>query len=506
MPAPPSLFPIADPDGIAIRSTAGSRTWAELTAGAARVANGLRSLGMGDGDRFGVLAANSIEWIEALLGNVLAGTRLVPVNWHLTAEEIAYILTDSEARVLLTDPANEERAREASDVAGVGTVLVTGDSYDHWLAGQSARVPSAERAGGVLLYSSGTTGRPKGVLRSDQSGSVEHVLHRYRVIGDFHGYQDGGVHLVACPLYHASPPVHAVFGLTHGQSVVLMDRFDAREALRLIEEHRVTSTHLVPTQMIRMLRLPEDVRVAADVSSLETVCHGAAPCPEWVKRAVIEWFGPVVIEYFGSSEGTGPLIATTAEWLAHPGTVGRPGPNLQVSVIGSDGADLPAGEVGTLYFQRADGPPEYLGDPGKTAANRLPDGRFTVGDVGWVDDDGFVHLADRGVDLVISGGVNIYPAEVEGVLSAHPAVADCAVFGVPDEEWGEAVKAAVLASPGCSTTADDLISWCRARLASFKCPRTVDFVESIPREETGKLRKHLLRDPYWAGRDRGPRP
>ncbi len=491
-----------EPDAPAGVAAAGSWSWADLEVAACRVANGLRELGLGPGDWVAVLARNRVEWVQTLLGNVRAGTSLVPLNWHLTAPEVAFILSDSATRLLVTDPEDEEVAREAATTAGVPHLLVAGSNFSEWMSSQPAAFPDEEPGGGVVLYSSGTTGRPKGILRSDQRGSVQDVVNRYRRTGEFYGYREGGAHLVACPLYHAAPPAHTMFALTYGQSVVLMERFDAAHALELIAEHRITSTHLVPTQFIWMLRLPAAAREAADVSSLATVCHGAAPCPGWVKRAMIDWFGPVIIEYFGSSEGTGPLIATSEEWLTHPGTVGRPHPSLGVSAVGEDGRDLATGEVGTLYFRRADGAPEYLGDPAKTWASRLPDGRFTVGDVGWLDEEGFVYLGDRGVDLIISGGVNIYPVEVEAVLSEHPAVEDCAVFGVPDDEWDEAVKAAVILGPGQAASVTELIEWCRGRLASFKCPRTVDFLAELPREASGKLKKRLLRDPYWEGRAR----
>lgn len=485
------------PDEVAVRGLGRSRTWAELEANTARVANGLVGAGLGVGDAVAVMASNSPEWVELILGNVRAGTRLVPINWHLTPSEAHHILMDSGARLLVTDPDHVEVAAQAAQDTSVATTLRTGDPWDSWLEGQSGEYPANDVAGGVILYTSGTTGLPKGVLRSDQSGSVADAFERYRQVGDFYRYVDGGAHLVACPLYHASPPAHVFFALTHDQSIVLMDRFDAGAALHLIEEFQVTSTHLVPTQFVRLLRLPDAVKTRFDHSSLATVYHGAAPCPDWVKRAMIDWWGPVIIEYFGSSEGTGPLIASSEEWLAHPGTVGRPGPALEVSVVDDGGNELPRGEIGTLYFRRADGAPEYLGDPDKAAGMRLGDGRFTVGDVGRIDDDGFVYLSDRKVDMIIAGGVNIYPAEIEGALLAHPAVADCAVFGVPDPEWGEAVKAAVAVSPGAEVTAEELTQWCKTRLAGFKCPRSIDFHDALPREETGKMRKRLLRAPYW---------
>ena len=506
MPRPdPSVFiePAASrPDEVAIESPDGRRSWGELELSTRRVANGLAALGLGPGERVAVLSRNRPEFIEVVLGSARAGTRFVPLNWHLTADEIAYILEDSGSRVLVCDPGHAETARAAADRAGVEHRFVAGESWDAWLAAQSTDTPENRVAGATLMYTSGTTGRQKGVVRSDQGGTVDQVFERYRRVGGIWGYRRPGVHLVACPLYHAAPPANALFGMAHGQSLVLMPSFDAEQALALVERHRVTTTHLVPTQMIRLLRLPEARRARADLSSLEAVFHGAAPCPPWAKRAMIDWLGPIVIEYFGSSEGTGPLIATSEEWLAHPGTVGKPHPALEVSAVDDAGRDLPRGGTGTLYFRRADGPPRYHGDPDKTRASRLADGRFTVGDVGWVDDDGFVYLADRKIDMIISGGANIYPSEIEAVLSQHPAVDDCAVFGVPDDEWGEQVKAAVTLRAGQTAGADALIAFCRERVAAYKCPRSVDFVDEMPREASGKLKKRLLRDRYWtdAGR------
>ena len=497
--APRTLLPrtVTTPDEVAIISPDGERTWAQLESSIRRFANGLAARGIEPGERIAILSLNRPEFIEAILGSMRGGARYVPLNWHLTAAEIAYVLDDSAARLIVCDAQHAQLARDAAQGSGVEAVLVFGDTYDEWLAQQSDDEPENTLAGAPLMYTSGTTGRQKGVVRSDEVGSVDLIVERFRRVGGVWGFTDGGVHLVACPLYHAAPPAQALFALAHSQPLVLMPRFDAEEALALIESHRVTTTHLVPTQLIRLLRLPASTRDRYDTRSLVGVWHGAAPCPPWVKRGAIEWLGPVVIEYFGSSEGTGPLIATSADWLAHPGTVGRPGPGLEVTVVADNGTTLPTGEVGTLYFKRPEGPPTYHGAPEKTAESRLADGRFTVGDVGWMDSDGFVYLADRKVDMIISGGTNIYPSETEAVLSSHPAVVDCAVFGVPDEEWGEQVKAAVQLVPGASVTADDLISFCRQHLAGYKCPKSVDVHDDLPREASGKLKKRVLRDAYW---------
>ena len=314
------------------------------------------------------------------------------------------------------------------------------------------------------------------------------------------GFDGPGVHLVATPIYHAAPYACILFALSHGQTVVVQPKFSAEQFLADVERYRVNTAHIVPTQMIRLLRLPAEARQRHDVSSLTQVFHGAAPCPPWVKRGMIEWFGPVIIEYFASSEGAGPVIATSAEWLAKPGTVGRCPKEIEISVVDENGDDLPSGEVGTFYFRRMGRPPPvYHNAPEKTAESQLPDGRFTVGDMGWVDEEGYVFLSDRKIDMIISGGSNIYPAEVEAAISAHPGVADCAVFGVPDPEWGEQVKAVVQRLPGADVDAEALIVWCRERIAAYKCPKSVDFQEELPREASGKLKKRYLREPYWQG-------
>lgn len=485
------------PDELAIISPHGNRTWANLEESIWRYANGLAQLGLAPGDPVAILSHNRPEYLEVLLGNLRGGARHVPLNWHLTAAEIAYILADSGARLLITDRENADTAQAAAAEAGLSHVLVIGDTFDSWMRQASNSEPVNAIAGTPLVYTSGTTGRQKGVVRAETFRLVDDIIDYYWRVGEVWRFPDGGVHLVACPLYHASPPAQVLFAVSHSQSVVIMPRFDAEEALRLIEAHRVTTTHLVPTQIIRMLRLPDEIRSRYDLSSLQGIWHGAAPCPQWAKRAAIEWFGPVVIEYFGSSEGTGPLIATTEDWLAHPGTVGRAGPGLEVTAVDEDGNTLPPGHVGTLYFRNNSGPPSYHNAPEKTDSIRLPDGRFTVGDVGSVDADGFVYLADRKIDMIISGGTNIYPSETEAVLSEHPDVADCAVFGIPDEEWGEQVKAAVQLRPGAHATPDDLMSFCRERLAGFKCPKSIDLHDELPREASGKLKKRLLRDKYW---------
>jgi long-chain acyl-CoA synthetase len=345
-----------------------------------------------------------------------------------------------------------------------------------------------------MLYTSGTTGRPKGVDRPPVKPAAA---------VNFGGYDDehgGDVHLCTGPLYHAAPLAFSLATpLAAGATVVVMERWDALHALELIERHRVTHTHMVPTMFHRLLALPDDVRASVDVSSVRFIVHGAAPCPVPVKQGIIDWFGPVVWEYYAATEGTGSFV-DSATWLAHPGTVGRPTPPGQVIVGDDRGEPLPTGEVGLLYLRAApDGARfNYFKDEAKTASTYRGD-YFTLGDVGYLDDDGYLYLTDRTANLIISGGVNIYPAEVDAVLLEHPAVADAAVIGAPDEEWGEIVVAVVELRDGVEATDEltaDLARHCRERLAGFKCPRRFDVVDALPRADNGKIYKHRLRAEY----------
>ncbi len=482
----------------------GSIDWAEFETRVLRVANGLTAAGLGPGDRIAVMAGNVPQFVEVMAGCLRAGVMLVPINWHLTVPEVAYILTDSGARMAFADRDNVAKMQPAAEEAGVAPVLIFADTFEDWRDAQPLDEPANTLAGGPMFYTSGTTGRPKGVWRPTHQISTAEALARWHAGAATWGFDGPGNHLVATPIYHAAPYACIMFALAHGQTVVVQPRFDPEGFLRDVQSHGINTTHIVPTQMIRLLRLSEEVRGAYDISSLTQVFHGAAPCPAWVKRGMIDWFGPVIIEYFASSEGAGPVIATSADWLRKPGTVGRCPPEIEITVVGENGEDLPPGEVGTFYFRR-DGvpPPTYHNAADKTAESRLPDGRFTVGDAGWIDEEGYVFLSDRKIDMIISGGANIYPAEVEAALSAHSEVADCAVFGVPDTEWGEQVMAVVQLAPGAGATEAELINWCRERIAAYKCPKRVTFRQDMPREASGKLKKRLLREPYW--RDQAPR-
>jgi long-chain acyl-CoA synthetase len=502
-PAPRSLLPstVERPDDVAVTAEQGTRTFAELEERARRLAQAVRAAGIGPGQAFAVLARNRVEWPEILLGNVRARTRYVPLNWHLTVAELSDLLDDSGARLLLVGPEDEAVGREAAAAAGIRDVVVLGDAYDGWLAAHPDDPTEDGAAGSPLMYTGGTTGRSKGVTRSDTGFPVSRYAELARRWGDHVGMPEHGESLLTTPAYHALGYALVQSALVRGQSLTIRSRFDPIDTLRAIEARRVVSTVMVPTQFVRLLKLDPDIRDQFDVSSVEWVLHSAAPCPQWAKEEMIEWFGPVIVELYGSSEGTGPVVATSEEWLERPGTVGKASPALTISIVDDDGNDLPPGEIGTVYVKRHDGAPEYHGDPEKTDSIRLPDGRFTVGDVGWLDDDGFLFLADRRVDLILRAGVNVYPAEIEGVISQHPAVADVAVFGIPDDDLGQAVHAVVEPAPGATTDDEaltaDVLAFARERLAPFKLPASIEVTDALPREAHGKLKKRLLRDPFW---------
>jgi long-chain acyl-CoA synthetase len=495
---PLRLYPANDPDAIAVRVVDGrTRTWNEVEARGRRLARALGSAGLSPGGAFAVLAENDVEWAELYLGNARAGTRLVPLNWHLTSRELSDLLIDSGSRLLVCDHHHADVAREAAALAGVDRVVVFGDDYESLIAAEPDEVLPERPAGSMMLFTGGTTGRSKGVDRSDRHTSVEGWPELARRWGHLTRMPATGHTLVTTPLFHALGSIVFQASLATGVPVVLDARFDAERTLDLIAEHRITTTTMVPTQFIRLLKLDDERRRAANVTSLRWVLHSAAPCPDWAKRAMIDWFGPVIFELYGSSEGTGPAICDSEEWLAHPGTVGRATAPIEYSIVDDDGTDLPSGEIGTIYCRRVDGAPEYHGDPEKTAAMVLPDGRFTVGDLGWLDDDGFVYLADRRVDLIISRGSNVYPAEIEGVLVQHPAVADAAVFGLPHPEWGQSIMAVL--EPVDTEVGIDAASVREVvggQLAGFKMPDRFDVIDRLPREAHGKLKKRLLRDRY----------
>ncbi|MFF0433983.1 acyl-CoA synthetase [Streptomyces sp. NPDC004327] len=501
----------ADP-GRAVLVAPDGEEWTagRLLADANRLVHGLRAAGLERGDAFAVVLPNGTAFLTAYLAAAQAGFYLVPVNHHLVGPEIAWIVADSGAKVLLAHERFAEAAAGAADEAGLPRAVryAVGEvpgfrPYAELLAGQPASAPADRTLGWVMNYTSGTTGRPRGIRRP-LPGKLPEETYLGGFLGIF-GIRpfEGNVHLVCSPLYHTAVLQFAAAALHIGHPLVLMDKWAPEEMLRLIDTHRCTHTHMVPTQFHRLLALPEETRGRYDVSSMRHAIHGAAPCPDHVKRAMIEWWGTCVEEYYAASEGGG-AFATAEDWLKKPGTVGRAWPISELEVFDDDGNRLPPGRLGTVYMKMSTGGFRYHKDEAKTASNRIGD-FFTVGDLGVLDEDGYLFLRDRKIDMIISGGVNIYPAEIESALLAHPAVADAAAFGIPHADWGEEVKAVVEAAPGHAAgpeLAAAILAHCEARLASYKRPKSVDFIAHMPRDPNGKLYKRRLREPYWEGRER----
>ncbi|MEJ3746755.1 acyl-CoA synthetase [Actinomycetes bacterium KLBMP 9797] len=480
-------------------------TYAELAAEADRIGRGLQEAGLRPGDSVAALLPNGADLIAVYFATLQTGLYLVPVNWHLVAAEVGYILKDSGARAFVAHERFADTAVAAADAAGIpaggryAVGAVPGFAPFAGLGAGGHGRPATRTAGGPMVYTSGTSGRPKGVRRPLTGADPDEVppvsLWFFGLFG-LRPFEDH-VHLCGSPLYHTAVLNFAGISIQFGHTVVLMDRWDAAEMLRLVERHRVTHSHMVPTQFRRLLALPDDVRAAHDLSSMRVMIHGAAPCPQEVKRRMLDWWGPVVVEYYAASEGGGTLI-TAREWLERPGSVGRAWPGSRVRVLDDNGDDVPTGEPGQVYLQMGAAGFEYHGDQEKTRA-AWREGMFTVGDIGYLDDDGYLYLCDRRGDLIISGGVNIYPAEIESELSCHPKVDDVAVFGIPHPEWGEEVKAVVQpvagVAPGPELTAE-LLDFLDGRLARFKLPRSVDYADELPRDPNGKLYKRHLRAPY----------
>ena len=491
---------VTQPDEAAFVSAAGDRTWAELDARTNQLVRAMRARGIEPGQSIGLVCSNRPEFAETYVGAARNGLRLTPINWHLGADEIAYILGDCDASVFVADERFAKTCAEAARLApnvrvrlAVGGAVDGFEDYDGALSAESGEPVPDEAIGTTMLYTSGTTGRPKGVFRrraAPRRAQNEAVrLH-----------EDGDLHLCTGPLYHAAPLAFSL-GLPYlwGIGVVVMDGWDPEETLRLIEKHRVTHVHLVPIMFHRLLALPEDVRARYDISSLKRIGHGAAPCPVHVKKAMIDWVGPIIWEYYAATEGAGTSVESD-EWLTKPGTVGKI-PEGHVQIRDEDGNEVETGDVGTIYLrapEEAETRFEYYKDDEKTSRAYSGD-YFTLGDMGYVDEDGYLFLTDRSADLIISGGVNIYPAEVDAVMLTQPAVRDSCTIGVPNHEWGEEVKTVIELKPDVEPSAElgsELIGYARERLAHFKCPRTVDFIEELPRHETGKLYRRLVRETY----------
>jgi long-chain acyl-CoA synthetase len=485
-------------------------SYAELEARSNRLAHLLRARGLSKGDHYAIFLENHPRFIECCSAADRSGLYFTPVNSHLTASELAYIVNNSLSKALITSQSRREAAMQAlRDCPDVELCLIVdGD-------GDGARVRNLEEAtrgfpstpipdesrGMPMLYSSGTTGRPKGVMRPLPAETLTQPMLIGQLWEKLFRYRPGQIYLAPAPLYHVAPLVGAGYAIRVGGTVIVMERFDAERFLALIEQYRVTHCQLVPTMFARLLKLPEATRRRYDLSSLEVAYHGAAPCPVAIKQAMIDWWGPIILEYYGATEGMGLTYCDSAEWLAHKGTVGKTVAG-ELHILDEAMNQVGVGKTGKIWFKTAM-PFEYFNDPMKTAEANSPDRSMsTVGDIGHVDADGYLYLTDRAAFMIICGGVNVYPQECENLLVAHPKVADAAVFGVPNDEMGEEVKAAVQLMPGVEpgdAMAAELIEHCRENLAHIKCPRSIDFEAELPRLPTGKLYKTGLRDRYWQG-------
>jgi long-chain acyl-CoA synthetase len=500
------------PDQPAIIMAASGQTvsYGGYEAGCDRLAHALRAAGLQRGDHIAVLIENSPRLLEIEGAAERTGLYFTLINTYLAPDEVAYIVTNSRSRIFFSSAGKQQLAEAAAArcpqlerliMSESGTPGPGWESYDDFTAGYPSEPVPGESLGTAMLYSSGTTGQPKGVLRELQDIAPDAVLPVMGFVSAMFGFRPGMTYLNPAPLYHSAPQASVSATLRLGATAVVMEHFDAEQWLAAVQRYRVTHCQMVPVMFSRLLRLPAEVRARYDTSSLECIVHAAAPCPVHVKQAMFDWLGPIITEYYGATEANGFTFCDSAQWLAHPGTVGAPILG-ELLILDDNGDPVPAGADGTIWFRGATAF-TYFQDPVKTAGSRDADGSMsTVGDVGHVDTDGYLYLTDRKSYMIISGGVNIYPQETENFLSGHPAVLDVAVIGVPNEDLGEEVKAVVQpADPAAAgpELAAELIAYCRDNLAHFKCPRTVDFADELPRYPTGKLYKRILRDKYWEG-------
>jgi long-chain acyl-CoA synthetase len=493
---------------------------------ASRAAAGLASLGVGRGDLIAVYLRNDLPFFEASMAAGIIGAYPTPVNWHYAPAEARYLFENSGARAIVIHADLIEPIREALP-PGVPVLVVPtppeiaeayGVAPEHcavpagmtdwttWLEGFAPYDGPVQTPPGTIIYTSGTTGHPKGVRRSPPNAEQTETFNTILFNGFGFAGRVGGakpiVTVVTGPMYHSAPNAYGLISVRVGATVILQPRFDPEGLLKLIQDDKVTHLHMVPIMFNRLLKLPDEVKARYDLSSLEFVVHAAAPCPAPIKRAMIEWWGPVINEYYGATETGMVTFCTSQEWLAHPGTVGHAIPQAEVVVIDPEGNVLPTGEIGEVVSRvRALADFTYHGDDAKRAASEKV-GLIAPGDIGYFDKDGFLYLCDRAKDMIISGGANIYPAEIEAELHKMPGVADCGVFGIPDEEFGEAICAVVQPSPGVELTEQEVKTWLRGQMAGYKVPKRVEFHAVLPREDSGKIFKRKLREPFWAGMDR----
>lgn len=496
----------ATPERQAVASSFGHRTFAELNARANQLVRAWRRAGLKSGDSVALLMGNRPEFIEVYKACLRCGVRLTPINWHLSGDEVAYIVDNCEAKVFVTESRYQAAASHAIAESpnlivsyAAGDAIEGAENYADAMSGEDPADITDPEFGRYMLYTSGTTGRPKGVWRKTR----EAIVPQWQA-GTTPLHPDTDCCLLTGPAYHAAPLMSIVRSLISGVPVVMMDKWDAEQTLALIEQHRVTHSHMVATMFHRMLQLPEATRTKYDLSSLKSINHGAAPCPVHVKQAMIEWFGPVLNEYYAATEGGGGFTVTTEEWLKKPGTVGKPPPQYDNRILDDEGRELSPGQVGTIYMKALGDRFEYYKDPEKTQGSYRGDS-FPLGDMGYFDDDGYLFLTGRTAELIISGGVNIYPQEVDNEVMKHPAVHEVCTIGIPNEEWGEEVRTVVELNDGITPSdelAAEIIEFTRSRLAHYKCPRKIDFADELPRLPTGKIQRRKVRDPHWAGRDK----
>jgi long-chain acyl-CoA synthetase len=506
----PSFFAetLADKPAVLMAGSGGSVSYAGLEYRSNQIAQWARAQHLRHGDHVALVLENDARFFEIIWGVQRCGLYFTPISTRLTADDVAFIVQDCGARAVLVSANLAELATELAQRIGpdveryaVGGALAGYRSWQEAIDGHPGTPVSDEVAGSIMLYSSGTTGRPKGIkfpLVAEPIGTITAVTDKLRL--DYR-FDEHAVFLSTAPLYHSAPLYFNMLAMRVGATSVIMEKFDAEQFLALVEKHRVTHAQLVPTMFVRLLKLPPEVRSRYDLSSLRFALHGAGPCAVEVKQRMIDWWGPILHDYYGGTEAVGVVSITSEEWLQHRGSVGRPGEG-RVAIVGEDGSILGPGEVGDVYFTQGRSF-EYHNDPEKTLRARNERGWSTLGDMGYLDDDGYLYLTDRRSDLVITGGVNIYPQEIEHLLCLHDKVADAAVFGVPNEEFGEELKAVVqpvrMGDVELGLEAE-LMAYCAKHLAKLKRPRSIEFLAQLPRHETGKLYKRLLRDRYWAGR------